>query len=408
MNNYKCRVSNKPLSIITDFGKQPLGNGFLNESQYSKEYFFNMCVGFCEESKMFQLTEQPSPDIMFHENYAFYSSTSNHMKEHFKSFYESVARSTNFSKNSLVVELGCNDGILLQNFQNNGVPNIGIEPSLNVAKEAEKLGIKTINEFFSEETVETIIKDYGKAEFFLSANVMCHIPNIKNVAKNIKNLLSDTGKLIFEDPYLGDIIEKTSYDQIYDEHVFLFSAHSVNYLFGLYDLELIDLIPQKTHGGSMRYVLAHRNVYKVSDTVKEIMDKEKEQGLDSFDKLKKFDTNCKKSKKDLLNILETLKDENKKIIGYAATSKSTTILNYCEIGEELISAICDTTPIKIGKRSPGKHIPIVSMEDFYKGKFDYSFLFAWNHMKEIMLKEEEFTSKNNRKWITHVPNVKIL
>jgi len=408
MHKKKCRISDKPLNLIADFGKQPLGNGFLSENLYSKEYFFDMSVGFCEESKMFQLIEQPSPEIMFHDNYAFYSSTSNHMKEHFKLFYESIIKSSNFSKESLVVELGCNDGILLQNFQKKGISNIGIEPSSNVAREAEKLGIKTIQEFFTEETVSKIIKSHGKPDFFLSANVMCHIPNIKSVAKNIKNLLSNTGKLIFEDPYLGDIIEKTSYDQIYDEHVFLFSAHSVRHLFGLYDMELIDLIPQETHGGSMRYVLAHRNTYKVSDNVKKIIDKEKEQGLDSYEKLKHFDDNCKKSKKNLLEILNKLKEETKKVIGYAATSKSTTILNYCGIGEDLINAICDTTPIKIGKRSPGMHIPIVPMEDFHNGKYDYSFLFAWNHMKEIMLKEKKFTMDNNRKWITHVPDVKIL
>ena len=408
MNNKKCRVSNQPLELIADFGKQPLGNGFLSESSFSSEYFFDMQVGFCDESKMFQLIEQPSPEIMFHDNYAFYSSTSSHMQDHFRKFYESVASSSNFSQDSLVVELGCNDGILLKNFQKNGVPNVGIEPSANVAKEAEKLGIKTIQEFFTEETVSKIIKDHGKAEFFLSANVMCHIPDIKSVAKNIKNLLSDTGKLIFEDPYLGDIIEKTSYDQIYDEHVFLFSAHSVRHLFGLYDMELIDLLPQETHGGSMRYVLAHRNAYEISDSVKKIIDKEKKQGLDSFEKLKYFDDNCKKSKKNLLEILNRIKEENKKVIGYAATSKSTTILNYCGIGEDLISSICDTTPIKIGQKSPGMHIPIVAMNDFYNGQYEYSFLFAWNHIKEIMLKEEAFTLKNNRQWITHIPDVKIL
>ena len=168
------------------------------------------------------------------------------------------------------VELGCNDGIMLKHFAEKGIRHLGIEPSLNVAQEANKVGVKTISEFFSEDLADEVVRDHGQADAFFAANVMCHIPDILGVAKGIKKLLKPSGVVMFEDPYLGEIIEKTSYDQLYDEHVFLFSALSVQYLFGTQDMELIDLQPQSTHGGSMRYVLAHKGAYEVKESVSRI------------------------------------------------------------------------------------------------------------------------------------------
>ena len=157
--------------------------------------------------------------------------------------------------------------------------------------------------------------------------------------QNIKLLLSKTGKVIFEDPYLGDVINKTSYDQIYDEHVFLFSAHSVQYMFDLFEMELIDLVPQSTHGGSMRYVIANKGVYEVSPVVTRILDEEKLTGIDTIEKLSEFDKNVRNSRKNLVSLLEKIKSEGNEVVGYAATSKSTTILNYCNIKSDLISCI---------------------------------------------------------------------
>jgi methylation protein EvaC len=391
-----------------DLGRQPLGNGFLSPDKYGKEYFFQMEVGFSPKSKMFQLLEQPAPEQMFHEEYAFFSSTSKYMQIHFKEFADSILNSNFLSKeNPFVVELGCNDGIMLKNFAEKKIKHLGIEPSKNVAAIANQNGVSTISEFFGAEVSEKIVKEHGQADAFLAANVMCHIPDIKGVVQGIKHLLKPTGKVMFEDPYLGDVFEKTSYDQIYDEHVFLFSALSIQYLFELYGLELIDLLPQKTHGGSMRYVLAHKGAYPVSPAVSQIIAKEKELGLDKAETYQTFKLNVEKSKKDLLSILKDLKSQGKQIIGYAATSKSTTIFNYCGIGPDLIDFISDTTPIKIGKFSPGVHIPVKAYDEFQSKYPDYAFLLAWNHSEEIMAKEKEFVATGG-KWITHVPHVKII
>lgn len=408
MKEQLCRIAGTPLTKVVDFGKQPLGNGFLEPRQFAAEYFFPMEVGFSEESKMLQLLEQPEPEKMFHDHYAFYSSTSRFMAQHFKEFAEQVLQSGYLAtQDPFVVELGCNDGIMLRNFAERGIRHLGIEPSLNVAQEANKHGVRTCSEFFSERLAEAIVRENGQADAFLAANVMCHIPDIVGVAKGIRTLLKPTGVVMFEDPYLGDVIAKTSYDQIYDEHVFLFSALSIQYLFGLHGMELIDVQPQKTHGGSMRYVLAHRGAHPVRDSVGQIIARERALGLDQLATFEKFRGNVEQSRAKLVELLKDLKAQGKRVAGYGATSKSTTILNYCGIGPDLIEYISDTTPIKQGKFTPGMHIPVVPYERFKDNPPDYAVLFAWNHAEEIMAKEREFMARGG-KWIVHVPEVKVL
>ena len=408
MKTSLCRISGTPLTKVLNFGSQPLGNGFLETKEIKDEYFFPMEIGYSEVSMMFQLIEQPAPEKMFHDHYAFYSSTSSFMAQHFKQFAQQVMQSGHLAKDDpFVVELGCNDGIMLKNFAEQDIRHLGIEPSLNVAQEANKQGVRTRSEFFTEELAEIIVREEGQADAFLAANVMCHIPDIVGVVKGIKKLLKPNGVVMFEDPYLGDVVAKTSYDQIYDEHVFLFSALSIQYLFGMQGMELIDVLPQNTHGGSMRYVLAHQGAHPVKDAVIQLLAKEKVQGLDRLATFDTFRANVEQSRSKLVALLKDLKAQGKKVAGYAATSKSTTILNYCSIGTDLIEYICDTTPIKQGKFSPGVHIPVVPYETFKTNPPDYAVLLAWNHAGEIMAKEKEYVAAGG-KWIVHVPEVKVL
>ncbi len=407
MNKSLCRISGEPLTEVLDLGSQPLGNGFLAKDEFQKEYSYRMAMGFCDTSKMFQLIEQPTPEQMFHENYAFYSSTSSYMEQHFLEFADYVKGSQYLSRNDpFVVELGCNDGIMLKNFSSEGIRHLGIEPSRNVAEVANTKGVRTLSEFFCESVAEKIVREEGRADAFLAANVMCHIPDMNGVVKGIRTMLKPTGVVMFEDPYLGDVIEKTSYDQIYDEHVFLFSAHSVQYMFGLQGMELIDVLPQKTHGGSMRYVLAHIGAYTVNDSVVRLLQKEKAIGLDRLETFENFRRNVEQSRSDLVKLLREIKSKGKRIAGYGATSKSTTILNYCNIGPDLIEYISDTTPIKQGKFTPGMHIPVKPYDAFQKNPPDYAVLFAWNHAEEIMAKEKAFMGAGGQ-WIVHVPKVQV-
>ena len=408
MNRPLCRISGQPLIKVVDFELQPLGNGFLLSEQFSSEYFYPMEVGFSEASMMFQLIEQPALEQMFHEQYAFYSSTSRFMEHHFGEFARQVMQSGYLAKSDpFVVELGCNDGIMLKNFAKADIRHLGIEPSRNVAEVANAQGVRTLSEFFAEGVAEQIVRTDGQTDAFVAANVMCHIPDILSVVKGIRTLLKPTGVVMFEDPYLGDVIEKISYDQIYDEHVFLFSAHSIQHLFNLHGMELIDVLPQKTHGGSMRYVLAHAGAYPVKEAVTQLLHKELEIGLDRLSTYETFGKNVKQSRSNLVSLLRDLKSQGKRIAGYGATSKSTTILNYCGIGPELIEYISDTTPIKQGKFTPGMHIPVKPYEAFQANPPDYAVLFAWNHAEEIMAKEKAFMEAGGR-WIVHVPKVQVL
>lgn len=306
-----------------------------------------------------------------------------------------------------VVEIGSNDGIMLGNFKEWGVRHLGCEPSANVAKVATEKGINTIVEFFNEELADSIIKNNGQADAFIAANVMCHIPYFHSIVAGISKLIKKTGIVIFEDPYLGDVIEKTSYDQIYDEHTFLFSVTSINYIFSKYGMEVVHIEHQETHGGSMRYFIGHKGVRERSKEATAQIQKELELGLDNSNTYEIFRQNCEKSRVDLKQLLTELKSKGKSIAGYGATSKSTTILNYSDIGADLIDYICDNTPIKQGKFSPGKHIPIEPIETFKENYPDYAVLFAYNHAKEIMNKETEFIN-NGGKWILFVPNVHIV
>jgi len=352
--------------------------------------------------------EQPAPELMFHQDYAFFSGTSQRMKQHFADFAADVIEKGFITDDSsFIVELGSNDGIFLTHFAQKGIPHLGVEPSGAVADVAESQGITVTREFFNTGLAKCIRDEHGQADVISAANVMCHIPDINELAQGIAHLLKEDGVLIFEDPYLGDIIRLTSYDQIYDEHVFLFSALSVQSIFSTVGMELIDLQPQTTHGGSMRYTLAKTGRRAISPTVQVILDQELAQGLDKTDTFVQFALQVKESGEALRSKMQQLRSQGKTIAAYGATSKSTTIYNYAGIGPELIDYVCDNTPLKQGKFSPGAHIPIFAEDRFRDTPTDFAFLAAWNHEKELREHNRAFEDAGGR-WITHVPEVRVL
>lgn len=402
-----CLICSSPIQPFISFGRMPIANGFLSSEEFASEYFFELQVAFCADCGMVQLLEQPAREKMFNENYAFYSGTSEGMKIHFKAFADHIIHNYLETEDPFVVEIGSNDGIMLQNFARNKIRHLGIEPSSNVAEVARQKGIQTTCEFFDEDLARKIVRSHGQADAFLGANVMCHIPYLHSVIEGIKILLKPNGIVMFEDPYLGDVIQTTSYDQIYDEHVFLFSVTSIRNLFEPHGMEIINVEPQETHGGSMRYIIARRGARPVSDRVSEYLLKEKEMGLHKPEVYDGFRRNCEASREALVNLLREIKASGKRIVGYAATSKSTTIINYCGINDGLIEFISDTTPVKHGKYSPGAHIPVRPYEEFVAHYPDYALLFAYNHAREIMAKEQNFIASGGR-WIVYVPKVQVL
>ncbi len=401
MEKHNCKITGKKTKKIISFGKMPIANGFLKKKDFKKEFFFNLSVSFSEELSLLQLNDHPQPKKMFNSRYPFYTSSSEFMKSHFKE-YANWAKKKFLKKNqNKIVEIGSNDGTFLNNFKTKDIDHLGFEPSKNVSDLARRRGINSLNEFFSRDSLSETEKFVGATDIIFGANVVCHIPNLIEFIKTADKLLNDNGKIIFEEPYLGSMYKKTSYDQIYDEHIFIFSVTAISKIFNLFDFQIIDAIPQITHGGSMRYIIERKKRKNYNNKIKKILEIEKKKKINSLEGALNFKKNCEISKERLLNKLTKIKKQGHKICGYGATSKSTTILNYCNIGPDIIDCIFDTTPDKIGKFSPGKHIPIVDYSNFKKKFYDYSFLFAWNHKKEIEKKEKNYLKKGG-KWITHL------
>lgn len=392
----KCKITGAQLKPFMTFGKMPIANAFVEKKNFDKEFFFEMEVGFNEDLSLFQLNDHPKPEKMFNENYPFFTGSSEFMKVHFES-YANFVKKNYLNSNSKVIEIGSNDGTFLNNFSDKKNV-IGFEPSKNVADKAQKNNIPTINEFFNTKNILKLSKFIGSTDLVCASNVICHVPNLNNLIESIDLLLTKSGTFVFEEPYLGSMFNKISYDQIYDEHIFIFSATAIKNIFKRYNFELIDVFPQNTHGGSMRYIVKREKISSPSNNLKKILEEEKKLKLDTVESCLIFKEKCKFSKEKINNKIINLKKEGKSICGYAATSKSTTVLNYCGINNEHIDYICDTTEEKIGKYTPGTHIPIKSMNHFYKNQTDSVYLFAWNHKNEILQKEKEFKGE----WFSHV------
>ena len=392
----KCRISKKKSKVFLDLGKMPLANGFIKKNQTKKEFFYPLKVAFSKKLSLVQLCTNPSPNKMFNKKYPFYTSSSNLMKNHFNKFAKFVKRKY-LKKKSLIIELGSNDGTFLSNFDKN--KSYGFEPSKSVHDVAKKKGVQSINKFFNLKNVSKLKKNYNNFDLIIGSNVFCHIPDQIELMKTIDKLLSKNGTIILEEPYLGSMYEKVSYDQIYDEHIYMFSLTSIEKIYRLFNFQLIDAFPQNTHGGSMRYILKRRSHVKKSKQLIKLMKLEKKNNVDNFKGCQKFKQKVISSKIKLQKKINKILSSGEKICGYGATSKSTTILNYCGINNTMIDCIFDTTPDKINKLTPGTHIPVRSYKLFKKSKYKHIFLFAWNHKKEILKKEK---NKKNIQWFSHL------
>ncbi len=388
------------------FGKMPIANAFIKNLK-KKEYFFELAPGFCPRCSLFQLIEQPNPKKLFHKDYAFFAGTSLKMQKHFKNLAMKLINRFGLKKGDLTVEIGNNDGGVVNYLAMKKFRNLGVDPSLNVARSAKSKGVNMFNGFFDFSTAKKIKKKYGKAKVFIAQNTLAHIPNINSVFKGVDELLTHDGIMVTEDPYLPFMLKKGSYDQIYDEHVFILSLTAMINICKKFDLKIFDIEILKTAGGSLRYYICRNNKRNISNRVEKQLRFEKKMKLKSLKTYNEFKKKCEKSKYSLLSKLQELKKRKKTIAGYGATSKSTTIFNYSGIGSNLIDFITDTTPTKINKFSPGTHIPIKSYQYFEKNYPDYCLLLAWNHKDEIFLKEKKKFSRKG-KWIIHLPRLQIL
>jgi len=387
-----------------NLGKQPIANAFLNATDNKEEYFYDLKVGFDEETKLVSLMEFVDPPLMFNEGYVYHSSMSNTMRQHFLEASKTLKKQFKPEK---VLEIGSNDGVFIKHFSKE--TTYAVEPCDNFATATNKMGYFTYSDFWTTPLAEKIVKEKGKMDLIFSANCICHIQNLKDTFDAIEVLLDDDGVFVFEDPSLVSVITKNSYDQFYDEHAHIFSVMALKNLLGNSGLELFKVEKVSVHGASNRiYAKKTGNKkIKIHESVGNNLKVEKELGLDKLETYLKFAKRVYRSKEDLVNLLKSYKKEGKKIISYGATCKSVTVFNFCEIDTSLIDYITDTTPSRQNKLLPGVHIPVVSPEEGFDNSVDVAFLGAWNFSSEIMEKEHKFLEKGGE-FITHVPAVRTM
>jgi len=391
------------LKKFLDLGKQPIANGFLFRDQISEEYFFNLGVAFDEETKLVTQTEYVDPPLMFNDEYVYRGSMSKTMREHFKKL--SGVLWENDNPMPKVLEIGSNDGVFLKHWPTDST--VAVEPCGNFAKETRRMGYKTYKEFWCTELAKEIKLVDGERDIIFAANCICHIPNLDEAFKAVNLLLKDDGVFIFEDPSLAEVINNNSYDQIYDEHPHVFSVIALDNLLNRCGLEIIKVENITVHGGSNRVYVMKKGFGVVDVSVEQNKSYERVLGLDDFETFLRFAKRVEQSKEDLVRLLTKCKDEGKKVISYGASSKSTTIFNYCGIGPELLSYITDTTPEKQGKLSPGMHIPVIAPEQGFNNTVHFAYLGAWNFIKEIKDKEKDFVGGGG-KFITHVQTIQVV
>ena len=388
-----------------NLGRQPIANSFLSsisKKSLESEYFYNLSISFDTKNFLVSVRRPVNPKIQYTDKYAHRASESQTMRMAFKK--TALLLQKKF-KPKTIMEIGSNDGVFLKNFPKRKV--IAVEPCKNLA-ELTKKSFKTYPNFWNNKLSKKISKKYSKIDLIFSANTISHIPDLKETFQGIFNIISDVGVFVIEDPSLSSVIKINSYDQFYDEHVYVFSALAMKNIISKYNLRLFDAEKISTHGGSLRYYICkHNSKYKNTKRLAKILNNEKKIGLNNFKTFKKFAKKVKKSKKKLVSLLKKLKSKNKKIISYGATYKSTTVFNYCKIDTNYFHYVTDTTNNKQGKFTPGTHIPIVSPDIGFNDSVDYAFLGAWNFKKEILNKEKKFIKRGGR-FITHVPEVKIL
>ena len=387
-----------------NLGEQPLANYYLKKSQIKdKEKKYKLIVCYDSITKLVSIKKTFSSKMMFNDKYPYRSSMSKTMKKSFKILSNKIKKKYKPKK---ILEIGSNDGSFLENF--NKDRTIGIEPCANVEKITKKLKFNTIPDYWGINLAKKILNKFDKVDLIYSANTISHIKNLDEVFKSINLVLSNEGVLIIEDPSLLECLKRNTYDQFYNEHIYVFSYIGLENILKKYNLKIFRVENLDIHGGSNRYFIKKKQSdRKIEKSVKRQKDKEIRYGLDKINTFIKFSTRVKESKKKLISIFNRYKLHNKKIIGYGATAKSTTILNYCNIDNSTIDYFLDTTKDKQNKYTPGTKILIKKYNGSIDNDVDLVFLGAWNFKKEIFKKEKKYI-KSGGKFIIHTPYPRVI
>ncbi len=408
-NNKYCRMcKSSDVVKFLDLGFSPPSDNFLKEAQLEfPEIHYPLTVYVCNRCGLCQLGFIVSGELLFNENYPYESSVTNTGRDHFHKMAVQICNRFNITSNSLAIDIGSNVGVLLSGFKSMGLHVLGIEPSSNIAKTAVKNGINTISEFFSSELAFKILKQYGKASIITGTNVFAHIDDLHDFAKAVDILLTEEGVIVLEAPYLGKMLDNLEYDTIYHEHLSYLSLKPMCKFFGELGMDVFDIEMHVIHGGTMRYFIGRKNKRPISENISKFLQLEEDDKIHSIERLKKFSSDVENHRSQLNRLLTDLKREGKKIIGISAPAKGNTLLNYCRIGPEILDYITEKSSLKIGKFTPGMHIPVYSDDILSKDKSDYALILAWNFAEEIIRNNQEYHN-NGGKFIIPIPVPRII
>lgn len=408
MRRSTCRVSDsQDLRVFLDLGNHPLPDALVRqEDADTPDDRFPLEVAFCPESKLVQILEDVSAERMFVDNYLYFSSFSDHLLQHSRDHALGLIESRHLGPNSLVVELASNDGYLLKNFVEAGVPVLGIDPAPDQARVANEDGIPTLAEFFGIEMARRLVSEGRRADVIIANNVMAHVPDLNSFVGGMAHLLADDGIITVENPYVRDLIQHCEFDTIYHEHVVYWSCTSVDYLMRRHGLWLnhVEYFPD-LHGGTLRWHIGHHEAR--SDEVKRYLAEEEASGLNTFEYYQAFAEQVQKNKDDLLDLLRDLRSQGKRIAGYGAAAKGSTMLNFCGIGPDLVEFVVDRNVHKHGLLMPGTHQPVRPTEDLLTERPDYVLLLAWNFRDEIIRQQEDYLRQGGR-FIVPVPKPSVV
>lgn len=405
----RCRICGNGLKhTFVDLGMSPLCESFLEEGQLDQmEPFYPLKVMVCDDCFLVQLREYVSPEHIFTE-YAYFSSYSTSWVAHCKAYCELMASRFGLGPKSLVVELASNDGYLLQHFLPMGIPVLGVEPAANVAAVAEKKGVPTIVDFFGVRLATKMVAEGQRADLIAGNNVLAQVPDINDFVAGIKLLLAPAGVLTLEFPHVARLIEHTQFDTIYHEHFSYFSLTTIERLAARHQLAVIDVEELPTHGGSLRVYLGHAGgPHAVSPRVAKLFAFEIERGLRDIATYQHFTAKVERVKRDLLSFLIACRNDGKRVCGYGAPGKGNTMLNYCGIGPDLVEFTVDRNPYKHGRYTPGRHIPIRSVEAIDAAKPDIILILPWN-LKDEIVQQMRHVGDWGAKFVVPIPKIDVI
>jgi SAM-dependent methyltransferase len=404
-----CRFCATTLQhTVVDLGMSPLCESYVTAEQLNHmEPYYPLHVYVCHQCFLVQVQEYVSPEAIFRE-YAYFSSYSDSWLAHVKGYVNMITERLGLTPASQVVELGSNDGYLLQYFVAKGIPVLGVEPARNVAAAAMAKGVPTVTEMFGRQTAAELAASGLQADLLCGANVLAQVSDLNDFVGGMRRLLKPGGVATVEFPHLMRLVEENQFDTIYHEHFSYFSLISAERIFAAHGLTLFDVEELPTHGGSLRIYARHvEDAGKpVGFRVRDLRAREEASGFNRLDRYATFTAQVHETKRRLLECLIAAKRRGKRIAGYGAPGKGNTLLNYCGIGRDFLDYTVDRNPYKQGKFLPGTHVPIHPPETLWETRPDYVLILPWNLKDEIMEQVADIRSWGGQ-FLVPIPDVKV-